>query len=324
MEMPRRTRYVREEEVKGLFSFREAVEVVEAAFREKGEGKAVMPPKSIIPLPEGDIRAMPAYLQGMNIAGVKVVNSHPLNRKRGLPTVMAVLVMIEPETGFPLAVIEASYLTAVRTGAAGALALKLLARKDSSTAAIIGAGVQGRFQLIALNHVFPHLSEIRIWSMEPNLAYRLKSEFEGQIKPRIEVAPEPEGAVRGADIIITATPSRRPIIMDGWVKEGAHINAIGADAPGKQELDPAILKRARIFLDDWRQGMEAGEVNVPISSGELSKEDIAGEISDVLVGRLEGRRSDDEITVFCSTGLAIQDVAVGSLVISKLSSRMGI
>ncbi len=316
--MMRQTLYVREEQVKELLPLSEAIEAVEAAFKDKAEGHAVMPPKLIIPLPGGDFRAMPAYLPRQKVAGVKVVNSHPNNRERGLPSVIATLVMIEPETGFPIAVIEATYLTALRTAAAGALGTKTFARHNSRKLAILGAGTQGRFQLLSHKFVMSNLEQVRVWSLDEELAWQLKREFEPQLGVEIAICSSAKEAVDEADVIVTTTPSRKPLVQNEWVSDGTHITCIGADAPGKQELDPAILQRARIFLDDMAQGMESGEVNVPLHKGLLKPEQIAGELGEVLIGKKEGRRSDDEITVFSSTGLAIQDIACGAVVLRKL------
>jgi len=314
----RQTLYVREEQVKELLPLSEAIEAVEAAFKDKAEGHAVMPPKLIIPLPGGDFRAMPAYLPRQKVAGVKVVNSHPNNRERGLPSVIATLVMIEPETGFPIAIIEATYLTALRTAAAGALGTKTFARHNSRKLAILGAGTQGRFQLLSHKFVMSNLEQVRVWSLDEELAWQLKREFEPQLGVEIAICSSAKEAVDEADVIVTTTPSRKPLVQNEWVSDGTHITCIGADAPGKQELDPAILQRARIFLDDMAQGMESGEVNVPLHKGLLKPEQIAGELGEVLIGKKEGRRSDDEITVFSSTGLAIQDIACGAVVLRKL------
>jgi alanine dehydrogenase len=316
--MARQTVYVREEQVKELLPLPEAVEAVETAFRDKAEGHALMPPKLIVPLPNGDFRAMPAYLPKQNVAGVKVVNSHPNNRKKGLPTVMAILVMLEPETGFPLAVIEATYLTALRTAAVGALATRTLARPNSRKLAVLGAGTQGRFQLLSHKLALPNLEQVSIWSLDEDLAWQVKQDLEPQLEVEIKVCPDPKSAVQDADVIVTTTPSRKPLVQSEWVSEGVHFTCIGADAPGKQELDPAILWRARVFLDDMAQGMESGEVNVPLQKGLLKPEDIIGELGEVLIGKKDGRTSDDEITVFSSTGLAIQDIACGAVVLRKL------
>ena len=315
----RRTVYISEEEVKRLLTMQETIEAVEMAFREKALGNAVMPPKLIIPLPDGDLRAMPAYLKGVNLAGVKVVNSHPKNRALGLPTVMAIIIAVDPKTGFPIAVIEATHLTAMRTAAAGAIAVKLLARHDSSVVALVGAGTQARYQLLALSVVMKRIDEVHVWSLERELADSLVEEMQSQIDADFFIHETAREAVSGADIIVTATPSRTPIVMSEWVSDGVHINAIGADAPGKQELDPALLKRARIFLDDWAQGTESGEVNVPLREGLISHDDILGELGDVLIGRIEGRMDENDVTIFSSTGLAIQDIAVASLVLRNLN-----
>jgi alanine dehydrogenase len=316
--MARQTVYVREEQVKELLPLPEAVEAVETAFRDKAEGHALMPPKLIVPLPNGDFRAMPAYLPKQNVAGVKVVNSHPNNREKGLPTVMAILVMLEPETGFPLAVIEATYLTALRTAAVGALATRTLARPNSRKLAVLGAGTQGRFQILSHKLALPNLEQVSIWSLDEDLAWQVKQDLEPQLGVEIKVCPDPKSAVQDADVIVTTTPSRKPLVQSEWVSEGVHFTCIGADAPGKQELDPAILQRARVFLDDMAQGMESGEVNVPLQKGLLKPEDIIGELGEVLIGKKDGRTSDDEITVFSSTGLAIQDIACGAVVLRKL------
>ncbi len=315
--MMRQTLYLREEEVRELLSLPETIQAVEEAFYDKALGHALMPPKLIIPLPGGDLRAMPAYLPRQRAAGVKVVNSHPGNRAHGLPSVMAMLIMVEPETGFPLAIVEATYLTALRTAAAGALGTRTLARSNARVLAILGAGTQGRVQLLAHRAVLPHLEQVRIWSRDEDLAWQLKREFESIVEVPIQVCSTPEQAVIDADIVVTTTPSRSPIVQNEWVKEGTHFTCIGADAPGKQELDPAILSRARIFLDDMTQGMESGEVNVPLHQGLLKPQDIIGELGEVLVGKKEGRLSESDVTVFSSTGLAIQDVACGALLLRK-------
>lgn len=316
----RQTLYIREEQVKEMLPLTEAIEAVEAAFKDKAEGQVIMPPKLIIPLPGGDFRAMPAYLPRQKIAGVKVVNSHPNNRERGLPAVMATLVVVEPETGFPLAVIEATYLTALRTAAAGALGTRTLANLNSRKLAILGAGTQGRFQLLSHKLILPNLEQVCIWSLDEDLAWEVKRDLEPQLGVEIKVCPDPETAVKEANVVVTTTPSRKPLVKNEWISEGMHFTCIGADAPGKQELDPAILQRARIFLDDMAQGMESGEVNVPLSEGLLKPEQIVGELGEVLVGKKEGRRSDDEITIFSSTGLAIQDLACGAVILRKLGA----
>jgi len=306
-----------DEEVKDLISMRDIISVVEEAFREKGFGRVQMPPKIYLFFKKynGDLRAMPSYLEGMNISAVKVVNVHPENRaKYGLPTVMATIVLVDPRNGFPIAVMSGKTITDMRTGAAGGIAAKYLARRNSKIVGFIGAGAQARTQLAALLEVFGSFDEVRVWSND-----RTKREFKEEMDAkyghlcRIIAVESAEKAVRGADIVVTVTPSRKPLVMKDWISPGTHFNCIGADAPGKEELDPAILKGAKIVVDDWEQAAHSGEINVPLSRGLISKNDVWAEIGEVVAGKKAGRTSDEEITIFVSTGLAIQDAVTANL-----------
>lgn len=305
-------------DVKKLISIRETIEAVEEAFLAKGLGKAQMPPKSYVFFNryEGDFRVMPAYLEDIEAAGVKIVNVHPQNpSKHGMPTVMATIVLLDPQTGAPLAIMDGTTITNVRTGAAGAVAAKYLAQKDSRVVALIGAGAQAMTQFLALNEIFK-IEELRVSDKVEANAEKYASEVKKRFDISIKVTDAKE-AVQGADIIVTTTPVKSPIVMNDWVSEGVHINAIGADAPGKQELDPEILKRAKIIIDNWEQASHSGEINVPLSKGMLAREDIHAELGEIVSGKKSGRTSRDEITVFDSTGLAIQDVATAWLVYKK-------
>ena len=311
-------------DVEALVDMREMINTIEQAFKEKGLGHVVMPPKTYVLIPEhdGDFRVMPAYMRRLGIAGVKIVNVHPQNPRRyRLPTVMAVIELLDPKTGAPLAIMDGTVLTAYRTGAAGGVAIKYLARPDSAVVAIIGAGVQARTQLMAAAVVLHQISEVRVYDIRREASMAFSEEMSSKLGLDIRVAGSAKDAVKDADIIITVTPSRQPVIMDEWIRAGVHINAIGADAPGKEELDPRILKRAKIVVDDYEQAMHSGEINVPISRGILSKEDIYAELGEVVAGLKPGRTSPDEITVFDSTGLAIQDVAAAWLVYRKALER---
>jgi alanine dehydrogenase len=315
-----------EAEVKGLLRMDEVIEAVERAFREKGLGRAQMPAKLYLFYERhgGDLRTMPSYLEALGISAVKVVNVHPENRtKRGLPTVMATIILIEPESGFPLAVMSGTAITDFRTGAAGGVAAKHLANPNPRKIALVGAGAQAKTQLMALLAIYDRFEEVGVWSRTE----ATRDAFIAEMGPVCEGRAELKGfgdlrkAVEGADIIATTTPSREPLVADEWVSEGAHINCIGADAPGKQELDPAILKRAKIVVDDWEQASHSGEINVPISKGLLGKGDIWAELGEVVAGLKPGRESDRELTVFVSTGLAVQDAVTANLVYKKALER---
>lgn len=309
-------------DIERIVSMRELMGAMEDAFRAKAMGRVQMPMKVYVTLPDGDFRTMMAYVPDLDMACVKIVNVHPNNpRKHGLPTVMATMVLIEPDTGKPLAIMDGTYLTSMRTGATGGVAAKYLARRNSRVIGMVGAGSQARTQLLALNEVFK-IEEVRVCA-------KTRTECKGFVKDmqhlglRILIEEGVEETVRGCDIIVTTTPVTQPLVENEWIEEGMHINAIGADAPGKEELDPEILKRAKVVVDDYEQACHYGELNVPVSKGIFKPEQIHAELGEIIVGRKAGRTSDDEITVFDSTGLAIQDLAAAALVYRKVG-KLGI
>lgn len=304
----------------------EAIKVVEEAFREKSLGMVQMPPKQYLFYKKygGDLRVMPSYLERLDVSAVKIVNSHPENVKYNLPTVMAVIVLIEPKTGAPLAIMDGTWITAVRTGAASAVASKYLARKNSKTLGLVGAGAQAYTQLKGISCVVD-FKEVWVWSLKLDESKEFIKRVEKEHPEKVFYAVETvKDAVKNADIVVTATPSRKPLVDVEWIKDNIHINAIGADAPGKQELDPRILKKAKIVVDDLSQSCHGGEVNMPLAKGFLKIEDIYGELGEIVAGKKVGRTSDHELTVFVSTGLAIQDAFTANLVYKKaLESGVG-
>ena len=307
------------QEVEKLASMREVIEAVESAFKAKGEGKVQMPPKLYVPFRkyDGDFRTMPAYLEDLDAAGVKVVNVHPRNpEQKGLPSIMATILLLDPATGTPIAIMDGTWITNMRTGASSGIATKYLARKNSKFVALVGAGTQARTQLLALKEVL-NIEEVRICNRKIEIARKLEEEVEKSFGLKAVSVKTVEEAISGVDVISTTTPARQPLIMDEWVSPGIHINAIGADAPGKQELDPKILKRAKIVVDDREQALYSGEVNVPFSRGIIKESDIYADIGEIVTGKKKGRASDEEITIFDSTGLAIQDIATAWMIYQK-------
>ena len=321
-----KTLIVTDNEVRSLLSIGEVIEAVEEAFEEKGLGYVQMPSKPYVFFEKygGDLRVMPSYLERMEISAVKVVNSHPNNPSfYGLPTVIATIILVDPRNGAPKAIMGGSYITAMRTGAAGGIAAKYLARKTSKIVGLVGAGVQARTQLMGLLSVYGKLKEVRVCDKEKEARCKFIAEMGpkyGHLSSLVPVESAKE-AVEGADIVVTTTPSRQPIVSDEWVSEGMHFNCIGADAPGKEELDPAILKRAKIVVDDWRQASHGGEINVPLAKGILKKEDIWGNIGEIVASIKAGRTSPKEITLFTSTGLAIQDAVTANLAYEKALTK---
>jgi alanine dehydrogenase len=283
-----------------------------------GEGRYYMEPKGHIVLDKypGEWEVMPSYIEEPEAAACKWVSIREENRaKFDLPTVFSILIYTHPETGFPLAICDGSYHTVMRTGAAAAVSAKHLARQDSKVLAIVGAGNMAEGTLATCNEVF-RWEDVRVWSRSQETL----DEFVRDQQPKYL-----EEVVRGADVVVTVTPARGPIVENDWISEGAHIAAVGADKEGDQELDSRILERARIFVDDIRQCRTDGEINVPLREGVISEDDIAGEIGQVVAGKLEGRTSDSEITVFDSTGFALQDSATVPLEYERaLAAGVGI
>ncbi len=303
--------------MESLLLMDEVVENVENAFRYHGLGQVEMPSKIYLYFKEhnGDLRVMPTYIPDLDKAGVKIVNVHPDNRPKGLPTVMGTYVLNDPSTGVPLAVMNATYLTDVRTGAAGGIAAKYLARKDSKVLGLVGTGRQAMTQLLAISEVID-LERVLVYSRSFQHCEKFKENMQEKINAEIEICKTLEETCK-ADIVTTTTPVREPIIDNQWIEEGTHINAIGADAPLKQELDVEILKRGKIVVDSWEQASHSGEINVPVSKGEISRNDVYGELGEFVAGKKPVKKNIEEITVFDSTGLAIQDVVTATLVYKK-------
>lgn len=310
-------------DIESILFMRDVISLVENAFREKGFGRVQMPPKVYLFFSryDGDLRAMPAYFEGLDIAGVKIVNSHPMNPTRyGLPTVMAVIYLVDPRSGRPLCIMDGTLITGMRTGGAAGVATKYLGRRDSRVVGIIGAGFLARFHLEAFINVIS-VERVKIYDVIRSKAEDFAKRYSSIYGIDIEVANDVREAVYGVDVLATLTPSREPIVRSEWISEGMHINAMGADAPGKEELDPDILRRAKIVVDDMEQAIHSGEINVPISRGIIRREDIYGELGEIVAGIKPGRTSDREITVFDSTGLAIQDVIVAWHVYKEAEKR---
>ncbi len=317
--------WLNRKDVELLLDMKGALAVVEEAFRQHGLKKVQMPPKLYLYFKKhnGDLRTMPAYLEEQDITGVKIVNVHPDNPKKGLPTVMALVILNSTETGAPVAVMDGTYLTDTRTGAAGGVAVKYLSRKNSETVGFVGTGNQARTQLLGIKEVID-IEEIKATSTQEKHTLAFKKEMEKIISCDI-IPKKSVREVCDCDIIVTTTPSREPIVMNEWIADGTHINAIGADAPGKEELDPKILKRAKVVVDDIPQASHSGEVNVPLSKKLITEKDICCEIGEIVAGMKKARAKDSDITVFDSTGLAIQDVAAANMVYQKaLGANMGI
>ncbi|WP_306054313.1 ornithine cyclodeaminase family protein [Natronococcus wangiae] len=292
----------------------DVIGAVEDAFGAYERGDAQMPAKSYIDLPQynGDFRSMPAYLDAgeWDAAGVKWVNVHPDNpADHDLPTVLGTMIYSDPETAFPLAIMDGTALTMKRTGAAAAVATDYLAVEDATTFGVVGAGAQSYTQLDAISEVRP-IEEVVVSDLDDERIERFVDAYDDEFDVRAGSISE----AGHCDVLSTVTPVRDPVVGPDDVGERTHVNAIGADAEGKHELSDDLLLEATIVIDDHKQCTHSGEVNVPYHEGTLSDDDIHGEIGELVVGAKSARTGDTGVTVFDSTGLAIQDVAAAHVV----------
>jgi alanine dehydrogenase len=305
------------DQVESLASMETIVASVEAAFAAYANGNAAMPAKSYVDLPQydGDFRSMPAYLEtdSVSAAGVKWVNVHPNNPDRhDLPTVMGTMIYSDPSTGFPRAIIDGTELTRLRTAAAAAVATDYLAIEQASSMGVVGAGRQSIAQVEAISTVRPIES---IVVSDPDEAAR--SVFQDAVGDEYTVESGTPSEAGDCDVVSTVTPVRDPILARGDVADHAHVNAIGADAKGKQELEGEILTDATLVIDDMEQCTHSGEINVPWEQGKVDEGDITGTIPDLVTGTLAGAVSQEQLSVFDSTGLALQDVAAAHAIYER-------
>jgi ornithine cyclodeaminase/alanine dehydrogenase-like protein (mu-crystallin family) len=286
------------EAVERAVSPERALEAVGDAFVAYARGEWTMPPKVYVPAyPAGDFRAMPALGGGHSL--LKWVTSFPGNPGAGLPTVMGLVLVSDASNGVLRAVLDAGAVTALRTGAAAVLAAETLGRGDAETAAVIGTGVNGR----AVARTFAARGRrVAVWDVDEAGARAVADEL------GVEFAPSREQAL-GADLLVTVTPGREVLLGEGTLRPGQHASLMGADGPGKQEIAAAELARVRVFCDDWEQASHNGDLVHGVEAGVLSRDDVT-ELGAVLAGTAPGRASPDEATVFDSTGLAIQDLAI--------------
>lgn len=312
-------------EVESYLSLVETIDTVEFAYTQYYKRNAIVPPVVNLAIDKinGELDVKTGYLPGFEMIGVKIASGFYMNAQNyGIPSWSSIIMLADAETGFPIATIDGSYITTIRTGAAGAVGAKYLARPESETVFILGAGNQARIQLLAITKVMNNIKKAFVYSPikeEVDCYVSEMSEKLGISIIGIYEKPDIEGAVKQADIIVTVTPSKSPQIFREWIKQGTHINAIGADAPGKQELDPKILRDAKVVADSIRQVSIIGECQHAIKAGYFDKEcsNIWAEIGALTSGEKQGRENEKEITVFDATGIAVLDVATSCVIYNK-------
>jgi ornithine cyclodeaminase len=306
----------------------DAIGAVKAAFAELSAGRAVVPVRTSISAAAhgGTALYMPAYLSTSQALGMKAVTVYPGNRDKGLPTIFAAILLQDVSTGAPIALLEGTSLTALRTGAATGAATDVLARQESSSLALFGTGGQAPTQLEGVCAV----RRIEMVSVYGRDAARAAA-FVERVRAlpfaqglRFRIATTPQEAIQGADVIVTATTARAPLFEAAWVEAGAHVNAIGAFTPDMQEVPPALVAHATVVVDSREACMaEAGDLLIPLRLGLISAARIYAELGEVVAGRKPGRTSAGEITLFKSVGNAVQDLAVGKLALER-AEREGI
>jgi len=323
--MHHQTLLLSKEDIQKCLDMPRCLEIIEHVFRAHGEGKVIMPAKLGLNLGEsGDwppydafMNAMPAYLGPMDTAGLKWAGGWKQNPKRGLPYVMATLLLIDCQNGLLLSVLEGSYITNIRTGAATGVAAKYLAKKSAKTLAIIGAGGQGRMQIRALSYLFS-FEDVRVMDIDPQTTARFAAEMGKELGLSIRQAKNHQDAVEGADIIVTATVAHEILVRREWVSPGAFIASVGS----YPELDPQIIFDAdKVLVDSWAQNKHRGELSVLVRNGEFGDKDVYGEVGEVVAGKKTGRDNDQQFTVSCLIGLGSHDVGCADFVYQEAKKR---
>jgi ornithine cyclodeaminase/alanine dehydrogenase-like protein (mu-crystallin family) len=302
---------VNQREVAALLPMEECMAVMTDALRALGEGNALLPLRTIVRLPDGRsaFGAMPAYLGSPAAMGLKVVTVFPGNEGTRFDSHIGAVLLFDVEHGQLLAIMDASAVTAIRTAAVSGVATHLLARQGARTLALLGSGVQAMTHLEAMRLARP-IERVRVWSRSAGRAAWFAARAAKRFGVDVDVAGSAQAAVEGADVICTVTSAREPVLKGEWLSPGAHVNAVGSSQPTARELDSEAVCRARLFVDRRESTLsEAGDFLVPKGEGAIGDDHIVGELGELLTGRVVGRRSAEEITLFKSLGLAIEDVA---------------
>jgi len=318
-------RILSREDVRQSLPMAEAIEAVKAAFAQLSTGRADVPLRVALEVPRhnGVTLFMPAYLAADDQMAVKIVSVFNDNPAKGLPLIHALVTVVDATTGEPVAVMDGTYLTALRTGAASGAGTDLLARQEAGTAAIFGAGVQGRTQLEAVCAVRP-IEKVWVYDISPQQAATFAEEMTLRLSVPVEVAGTPAEAVRQADVICTATTATSPVFDGADVRPGTHINAVGAYTPQMQEIPVETVLRAKVVIDHRESSLaEAGDLIIPLQQGRMTEAHIYAELGEISAGLKPGRTSAEEITLFKSVGVAVQDAAAASAVL-KAARRLGL
>ena len=317
------------EDVARLLPMRDCIQVMRDALASLARGRALVPVRMVMRMPDasGFLGLMPGHIGPddgrAGALGMKAVSVFPGNARRGIDTHQGAVLLFEEDTGRLSALMDGATITAIRTAAVSGVATDLLARRDAAELAILGAGVQARTHLEAIAAVRP-LRRVRVWSRNPQHAADLVKASAARYGASIEAVPTAEAAVREADVVATVTASPQPVLQRPWVKDGAHINAVGSSIPTTREIDTATMAAVRLFVDRRESALnEAGDLLIPMREGAFTADHIQAELGEVIIGKDLGRQSPDELTLFKSLGLAVEDVASAAFIL-KRAREMGI
>ncbi len=308
--------WLSEADVRAVLSMQDLIDVMESAVTAFSAGRVKQPVRTVIETPGGFYGTMPAYMDSPTAMGAKLVTVYHDNTHKGLPSHLATIILLDPATGALLATMDGRFITEARTAAVSAVAVRYLASPDAHKLAIIGSGVQARSHLEAISLV-RKLSDIRCWSPTVAHARKFVGDSRGVPLRHVESA---HAAVEGADVIVLVTASPTPVISDAWVKPGACVISVGACRPNQREMDPALVARARVIVDSRAAALqESGDIVMGIQEGRFREDHIAAELGQVAANPSLGRTGGDQITIFKSLGMAVEDVAAADLVYRRAS-----
>jgi alanine dehydrogenase len=308
--------------VRDLLTYPECIERMADALRALSVGEAEQPVRSTFHLGSrtGFLGLMPAGSTNPPALGIKVLSMFPQNSGTGRPAHQGVVVLFDPDLGEPIAIVDAASLTEIRTAAVSALATRVLAREDASVLAILGTGAQAAAHAHAVSHV-RHIRRLILWGRNRARARSLAQGLAG-LDPTVEVADDVETALGAADILCTTTASREPIVPGEWVRPGTHVNAIGATALGSRELSTSLVVRSRVYVDQREAAWtEADDLRIPLAERAIDRDHVRGELGELLLGRADGRRTGEEITLFKSVGLAVEDLAAARYLYERATAE---
>lgn len=312
-------RLLNEAQVQSLLPMGDLISSMESAIARFSAGEVLQPVRTVLMV--GPTRAyfglMPAFIPHPASMGAKLVTVYNGNAARNLPSHLATILLLDPETGSLLALMDGRYITESRTAAVSAVSTRQLAKRDAATLAIIGSGVQARSHLEAYSHI-RELKDVRVWSPKPASREGFVKEMKSHTRAPLRATPTAEDAVRGADLIVLVTASPTPVIEDAWVSAGAHVVCVGACRPDQREMPPALVARARLFVDSRAAALvESGDIVLGMKDGLFGPDHVRGELGEVVNGNVTGRTADNEITIFKSLGMAVEDVVAADLVLQR-------